>query len=161
MPSMIHSTGAGAIVQAFIDAQATQDPDLARPYLHPDIVFENVPFPPGRETRGSDAVYASMCTWMRASTRVQWTIHRQLVDGAVVLHERTDEFWYEPGLFPGGDYCAFRVAAAFEVRDGRIALWRDYYDLATIPNSLGVELPEYSRIKQAYLTSRAEDGSHR
>jgi len=145
---------AGDVVSAFIAAQATRDPDRAMPYIADDIVFENVPFPPGNETRGAEKLRAGMETWMKAATKVQWTIHRQLVQGDVVLHERTDEFWYEAGLFPGGDYCAFRVSAAWEVRNGRIELWRDYYNLGVIPQSLGVELPEYSRIKREYLAGR-------
>ena len=148
------SMDAGSVVSAFIATQATRDASLAMVYVADDIVFENVPFPPGNETRGAVQLRASMDVWMHTATRVEWTIHRQLVDGDVVLHERTDEFWYPDGLFPGGNYCAFRVAAAWEVRSDRITLWRDYYDLGIIKNSLGVELPEYARIKREYLAGR-------
>jgi limonene-1,2-epoxide hydrolase len=146
---------AGDVVRSFIAAQATQDPEQAIRYLAPDVVFENVPFPPGSESRGADRVRAGMETWMAGATRLEWTIHRQVVDGDVVFHERTDEFWYAPGLYPGGDYCAFRVAAVWEVRGGLIELWRDYYDLGTIKQSLGVDLPEYSRIKREYIRGRS------
>jgi limonene-1,2-epoxide hydrolase len=145
---------AGDVVSAFVAAQATRDPDQAMVYIAPSVVFENVPFPPGHEVRGADRLRAGMAVWLAAASRVEWTIHRQVVDGDVVLHERTDEFWYPPGLYPAGDYCAFRVAAAWEVRGGLIELWRDYYDLGTIKQSLGVDLPEYSRIKQEYLAGR-------
>ena len=145
---------AGSVVSAFIATQATRDASLAMAYVADDIVFENVPFQPGNETRGAVQLRASMDVWMHTATRVEWTIHRQLVDGDVVLHERTDEFWYPDGLFPGGNYCAFRVAAAWEVRSDRITLWRDYYDLGIIKNMLGVELPEYAQIKREYLAGR-------
>jgi limonene-1,2-epoxide hydrolase len=147
-------SSAGDVVAAFIAAQSTQDTDQAMPYVSPNIVFENVPFPPGHETRGDEQLRAAMGVWMTTATRVKWTILRQMVDGEHVLHERVDEFWYPEGLFPGGDYCAFRVAAAWHVRDGLIDLWRDYYDLAVIRNSLGVELAEYSQIKRDYLARR-------
>jgi len=145
---------AGDVVSAFVAAQATRDPAQAMRYLAPGVVFENVPFPPGNETRGADRVRVGMETWMAAASRIEWTIHRQVVDGDVVFHERTDEFWYPAGLYPGGDYCAFRVAAVWEVRGGLIELWRDYYDLGIIKNSLAVDLPEYSRIKHEYIRGR-------
>jgi limonene-1,2-epoxide hydrolase len=148
------TSDAGAIVNRFVAAQATRDVEQALPYVAADIVFENVPFPPGNETRGVDELRRAMVTWMTVATRVRWTILRQLDDGEHVLHERTDEFWYPDGLFPGGNYCLFRVAAAWEVRNGVIEVWRDYYDLAIIPTTLGVDLAEYSRIKAEYLARR-------
>ena len=148
------ANSAGDVVTAFVAAQATQDVEQAMPYVATNIVFENVPFPPGHETRGADQLRASMVVWMTTATRVKWTILNQMVDGEYVLHERVDEFWYPEGLFPGGSYCAFRVAAAWHVRDGRIQLWRDYYDLAVIPNTLGVQLAQYSQIKRDYLARR-------
>jgi limonene-1,2-epoxide hydrolase len=141
-------------VRAFVAAQASRDPEQAMRYLAPDVVFENVPFPPGSEIRGAHQVRAGMQKWMAAASRVEWTIHRQVVEGDVVFNERTDEFWYPAGLYPGGDYCAFRVAAVWEVRGGLIEFWRDYYDLGIIKQSLGVDLPEYARIKQEYILGR-------
>ena len=49
-------------------------------------------------------------------------IHRIAADGAAVLTERTD------ALIVGPLRLQFWVCGVFEVHDGRITLWRDYFD---------------------------------
>jgi limonene-1,2-epoxide hydrolase len=46
------------------------------------------------------------------------------------MNERTDRFEI------GGTWVDLPVAGVFELRDGRIALWRDYFDLPTIMNEM-------------------------
>jgi limonene-1,2-epoxide hydrolase len=46
-------------------------------------------------------------------------------DGDVVLTERIDTFEM------GGKDVVLPVMGVFEVRDGKIAAWRDYFDMAT------------------------------
>lgn len=50
-------------------------------------------------------------------------IHRIGADGAAVLTERTD------ALIIGPLRVQFWVCGVFEVDDGRITLWRDYFDV--------------------------------
>lgn len=50
-------------------------------------------------------------------------IHRIVTDGTSVLTERTD------AIIIGPFQAHFWVCGVFEVRDGRITLWRDYFDL--------------------------------
>ncbi len=49
-------------------------------------------------------------------------IHRTAADGVVVLNERTDVLAFGPVRLQ------FWVCGVFEVHDGRITLWRDYFD---------------------------------
>ena len=49
-------------------------------------------------------------------------IHRSAADGDTVLNERTDVLVFGPLRL------VFWVCGVFEIRDGRIALWRDYFD---------------------------------
>ena len=49
-------------------------------------------------------------------------IHRIAADGAAVLTERTDALIFGPLRLQ------FWVCGVFEVHDGRITLWRDYFD---------------------------------
>ena len=51
---------------------------------------------------------------------------RELADDNLVMNERTDRF------LVNGNWIELPVAGVFELRDGRIALWRDYFDLETI-----------------------------
>jgi limonene-1,2-epoxide hydrolase len=50
-------------------------------------------------------------------------VHRQVASDTTVLNERTDRFGVK-GKWSGVD-----VAGVFEVRDGKITLWRDYFDM--------------------------------
>ena len=48
------------------------------------------------------------------------------VDGDVVLTERVDV------LRKGGFVAEFWVCGTFEVREGRIVVWRDYFDFVNV-----------------------------
>ena len=50
-------------------------------------------------------------------------MHRIAVNGAAVLTERTDVLVFGPVRLQ------FWVCGVFEVHDGRIMLWRDYFDM--------------------------------
>ncbi len=67
-------------------------------------------------------------------------IHRIAVNGASVLTERTDV------LVLGPVRLQFWVCGVFEVHDGRITLWRDYFDMfdftkAIVRGVLGAVVP--------------------
>ena len=61
---------------------------------------------------------------------VDWIIHRQVAVGPIVMNERTDRFGKD------GKWMDLPVAGVFEGHDGRITLWRDYFDLATFTNAV-------------------------
>jgi len=56
---------------------------------------------------------------------IEFVIHKIMSDGDTVFTERTDRF------VTNGKSIALPVAGVFEVRDGKIAAWRDYFDLQT------------------------------
>ena len=51
---------------------------------------------------------------------------REVASGDTVMNERTDRF------LQNGRWLELPVAGIFVVRDGRIAIWHDYFDLDTI-----------------------------
>ena len=61
---------------------------------------------------------------MKGVDELVFETHRQTVTGNVVMNERTDKFRI------GDTWIALPVAGVFEVGDdGRITLWRDYFDM--------------------------------
>ena len=54
-----------------------------------------------------------------------WEIVHQAANGDVVLNERIDRFEI------GGKEAAALVCGVFEIRGGKIARWRDYFDMAS------------------------------
>jgi len=51
--------------------------------------------------------------------------------GNLVMNERVD--WVE---LKGGKQAQIPIMAAFEIRDGKIAVWRDYYDMASFQKQI-------------------------
>lgn len=110
------------VVQAFLRALERLDVDAAVALLHPDVVYQNVPLPPARGAREVEQQLRWLERW---SDGFEARVHNIAGDGAVVLTERTD------ALVKGRFRVEFWVCGTFEVRDGRVVLWRDYFDYAT------------------------------
>jgi limonene-1,2-epoxide hydrolase len=71
--------------------------------------------------------------WLKVTEQLGVEIHRQVSDGQVVMHERTDRFSYE------GREHTLPVCAVFEIENGRIAAWREYFDRSTLTDSASTE----------------------
>ena len=57
-------------------------------------------------------------------TAVQFITHHSAEHDQTVLNERTDRF-----RLTDGRWVELRVMGVFEVQDGKITAWRDYFDL--------------------------------
>lgn len=110
-------------VNAFMAAAAGRDYDTALGLLTDDIEYQNMPLP---AVRGGQAVKDTLEMLLATAQSSEWVVHRECASGNVVMNERTDRFQVE------GRWLELPVAGVFELRDGKIALWRDYFDLQTI-----------------------------
>lgn len=108
-------------VTALIHACEARDLDAVCALVTDDIVYDNVPIGVVHGPEGVRSVLSGGVT--QAATAIEWVVHRQVADGSTVMNERTDRFLVE------GRWVEIPIAAVFEVRDGRVALWRDYFDL--------------------------------
>ena len=115
------------VVHAFMAAAEKRDYDAAMELLTDDIEYQNMPLPP---VHGKAAVRETLEALLALCTDSEWVVHRELASGDLVMNERTDRFEM------GGKWVDLPVAGVFELRDGRIALWRDYFDLPTIMNEM-------------------------
>jgi limonene-1,2-epoxide hydrolase len=106
------------LVRDFVDAFNTKDASRLAAFLHPDVVFQNYGEP---EVRGLDAVVAIWRGVFRNFAEVKFSTVNQAVNGDVVLAEQVH------GLaLPGGPLAPIMNLAVYEIRDGKIAAWRDY-----------------------------------
>lgn len=105
-------------VETFLDALADDDLDTAAAALAEDVVYQNVGLPTIYGRSATIRVFRRMAG--RAAFDVK--IHRIAADGAAVLTERTDALTFGPLRLQ------FWVCGVFEVHNGRITLWRDYFD---------------------------------
>jgi limonene-1,2-epoxide hydrolase len=106
-------------VEVLLNALADDDFDTADTALADDLVYQNVGLP---TIHGRSATMRLFRRMMQGRTGFEVKIHRIAADGSAVLTERTD------ALILGPLRLQFWVCGVFEVRDGRITLWRDYFD---------------------------------
>ncbi|MDZ4279094.1 MAG: limonene-1,2-epoxide hydrolase family protein, partial [Dehalococcoidia bacterium] len=86
-----------------------------------DAVYHNMPVQP---IKGKDAIKGVIEQFMSPFERADWEVTHIAAAGDVVLTERVDRFI-------GGDKTIeLPVMGIFELRAGKIAAWRDYFDLA-------------------------------
>ena len=140
------TTSSGEIVTAFIHAYVRRDVDAALELVTDDFVFENVPLPGATIVRGKHQFAERMSGPLAAAERVEWEILNQVDGGDVVMNERVDVFFFPEGLF-ARTRTSTRVVGVWELRDGKIAAWRDYYDLKTgWLDQVGTDVGEFERM---------------
>ena len=111
------------VVQQFLDALSAFDIDRALTMIGDDIVYQNVPLPPDR---GRAQVERTLRLFMRFARETEIRVHHIAEQDGFVLTERTDLI-----RGPALDL-AFWCCGTFEVRNGKIVLWRDRFDTAEV-----------------------------
>ena len=106
-------------VWAFISNLNAMRIDAAMEILAPDVVYHDVPTTP---IVGREAV-ARKLTSLQAQA-IDSMVHHMAEHDGTVLNERTDRFHLKDGR-----WVELRVMGSFEVVDGKITAWRDYFDL--------------------------------
>ena len=111
------------IVNEFMERIQQMDLDAACELVSDDVEYDNVPV--GKVT-GPDGIKNILGPMVGMFDELDWVIHRQIASDTLVLNERTDRFG------KGGKWMELPVAGVFEVRDNKITLWRDYFDLTSM-----------------------------
>jgi limonene-1,2-epoxide hydrolase len=119
---------AAAVVREFLEALEAGDLDRVEALLDEDAVWINVSLPAVRGGRRIAGMLRSGLERFGLGFRVHF--HHVAIDGDAILTERTD------AISLGPVEQRFWVWGRFELRDGRIALWRDSFDWADIAVSL-------------------------
>jgi limonene-1,2-epoxide hydrolase len=107
------------VVENFLYALRDKDLDTADALLDDNVVYHNVGLPIIRGRKRTMKLFRGL---NRRNAGFDVKIHRIATEGTSVLNERTDMLIF--GRFAP----AFWVCGVFEVHDGRITLWRDYFD---------------------------------
>jgi len=95
-------------------------PDEIVEYFTADAVYHNIPVDPAV---GHDAILALLNMFMAAIDRLEFQVRNIAATGNTVMTERLDVFHLPNGKIE------LPVMGTFEVKDGKIAAWRDYFDL--------------------------------
>jgi limonene-1,2-epoxide hydrolase len=108
------------VVREFCGAWSKGDFAALLEFFTDDAVYHNIPVAP---VQGKDAIRATFEMFTTGVEKVEFRVRNIAVDGDVVLTERLDVF-----VLPN-TRIELPVMGTFEVRDGKIAAWRDYFDL--------------------------------
>lgn len=119
-----------SLVRELVAAFEKKDAALLGSWFADDIVFESYGDPVVRGRADLVAMWAGV---FRNFAEVRFETLHQAVDGDVVLAEQVH------GLaLPGGRLAPIKNLAVYEIRDGKIAAWRDYTNPLEAKRLLGL-----------------------
>ncbi|MCW8193452.1 SgcJ/EcaC family oxidoreductase [Proteobacteria bacterium 005FR1] len=115
------------IVRDFIQAWSTLDAQKLAGYFADDGCYHNIPLQPvvGRQ-KVQDFIQQFIAGW----TETQWDITNIAATGNLVMVERLDRTRTAKGDVD------LPCVGVFEMEDGKIKVWRDYFDLATYTRAM-------------------------
>jgi limonene-1,2-epoxide hydrolase len=97
-----------------------------------DAVYYNIPLAP---VTGRDAIANTIASFIRPGAPgiegIDFRVINIAANGPVVMTERVDVF-----RLPGKSF-ELPVMGIFEVRDGKINAWRDYFDMGQFSSRIG------------------------
>jgi limonene-1,2-epoxide hydrolase len=116
-----------ALIRRFIEACVRADPEEFASYFTEDAIWWNSPWQP---VKGRDAIRETLRKGAQQMTALPWEIRHIAADGDVVMTERVDHFMV------GNTRVSVPCMGVFELRDGKIAAWRDYWDAKQFESQL-------------------------
>src|SRR4051794_32948779 len=109
------------LIRRFCDVWGNgADADVIIDYFTDDAIYHNIPIDP---VVGKEAITATFAMFTTGVKSIEFRVLNIVADGNTVLTERVDIFEMENVTIE------LPVMGTFELRDGKIAKWRDYFDL--------------------------------
>jgi limonene-1,2-epoxide hydrolase len=109
------------VVRRFCSAVSARDTEILRPMLGDNVVYHNIPLEP---SQGIDATLEALATLFVMFDEITFEIVHLAATGNTVLTERVDL------LRTARAEAMLPVMGSFDVKNGRIVAWRDYFDIA-------------------------------
>lgn len=115
------------LIEEFCAAWSRLDPAELASYFAEDGVYHNMPAGP---VKGREAIEQFIRGFAGSWTETEFEILNLAETGNVVIAERVDRTRL------GDKSVELPCAGVFEIRDGKIACWRDYFDLGTYTRAI-------------------------
>ncbi|MFN3523966.1 MAG: limonene-1,2-epoxide hydrolase family protein [Phenylobacterium sp.] len=112
------------VVHAFLKAMEALDYDEGLKWIAEGCEYTNLPM---TTVRGPAGVRAVLEPFFAPTMANEFKIVREAASGETVIVERLDRHQLGPDR-----WAELPVVGVFEVRDGLIQVWRDYFDMATL-----------------------------
>lgn len=116
-----------AIVRQFIAAWSRLDVDELVGYFAADGIYHNMPLAP---VQGHAALRPFIAGFLSGWTATDWEVLSMASAGDTVFVERIDR------TRMGERKVDLPCCGVFEMADGKIKAWRDYFDMATYAKAL-------------------------
>lgn len=119
-------------IRLFCESWATRDVDRVTGFMTEDCFYHNVPIDP---VVGRQKIRDYLKPGLDGAQAVEFAILSIAeAEGGAVLTERLDRF------LVNGKWVELPVMGIFELDAGKIAKWRDYFDLAQFNARMGAAL---------------------
>ena len=116
-----------AIIRDFVAAWSRLDADELTGFFTEDGIYHNMMLPP---VQGHAALKPFIAGFLSSCQSADWELVNLLASGDLVVAERVDR------AVAGGKPVALPCCGVFEMRGGKIAAWRDYFDMGTYTSAL-------------------------
>ncbi|UZW57087.1 nuclear transport factor 2 family protein [Sphingobium sp. JS3065] len=113
------------LIENFIAAWNRLDIPAIESMMAEDIFYHNIPMEPAYGIEGFRKFIA-----VTPPQKAEWFLHAIAETGNKVLTERTDNF------IIGDKPVSIPVMGIFEIEDGKIKQWRDYFDLGQMVSQM-------------------------
>lgn len=115
------------IVRDFIAAWSRLNVDELVGFFAEDGVYHNMPMAP---VAGRESLHKFIARFLSSWASTDWEVLTLMSKGDVVIAERMDR------SMVGAKTVELPCCGVFEMRDGKIKAWRDYFDMATYTKAL-------------------------
>ena len=116
------------IITDFIHCWGKKDIDGIMAHFSEDAIYINIPMEPANE--GVTAIRAFIEGFIGMASDIEFIVHHQIDNGqGIIMNERTDRFFINDG------WLELQVMGIFELANGKITHWRDYFDMAKLNGS--------------------------
>ena len=116
------------IVVEFIHAWSRLDVDELVSFFTEDAIYHNIPVDP---VSGKKTIEAFIKSFISTWAETRWEILNVVSKENLVITERIDRT-----KMTGGGSVDLPVVGVFEMEDGKIKAWRDYFDMNTYLKAL-------------------------
>ena len=114
-------------IRNFIKDWSSLDAARLASYFTEDGTYHNMPIAP---VSGRDNVEKFIAGFIASWTTTQWDLLNIAASGDVVIAERVDRTTTSNGDVD------LPCVGVFEMENGRIKVWRDYFDMATFTSAM-------------------------
>jgi len=115
------------VIREFIQAWSRLDPVELAGYFTDDGIYHNMPIEP---VQGREKIEEFIRGFLSSWTETDWDIVNIIAEGDLVVAERVDRTKTQEKSVE------LPCVGVFELKDGKIKVWRDYFDLGTFMSAM-------------------------